>query len=310
MRPLTITLVLVVLVTFCCSTATYAGEKLDGREKLGLIIVAHGSPAPRWNEPVLALEGEVRALLNESGNNPFVAIRVAMMEFAEPTIEAVITDMELQGVKRVYVVPLFIAPSGHSVYDLPTILGIYSDQEMRDQLQEEGIELVSTDIRIMLGPTLKYGSILEEVMLDRLRELSVKPQSEGIVLLAHGDHRFRPIWESVCGRIGAYICAHTGIPYFEFAFVEVGQSFITEGVPAILRVAKRCERTLVLGLYLSMGVDGIVQSSTLSVGGMSFQGAAALEEYDIAFASQGLLPSERLARWIALRFLEWATGQR
>jgi hypothetical protein len=310
MRPLTISLVLVVLVTICCSTAIYAGEKLNGPEKLGLIITAHGSPAPQWNEPVLTLEGEVRALLNESGNNPFVAIRVAMMEFAEPTIEAVITDMELQGVQRVYVVPLFIAPSGHSVYDLPTILGLYSDQEMRDQLREEGIGLVSTDIRITLGPTLDYGSILEEVMLDRLRELSVRPQSEGIVLLAHGDHRFRPIWESVCRRIGVYICAHAGIPQFEFAFVEVGQSFITEGVPAILRVAKRCERTLVLGLYLSMGVGGIAQSSTISVGGMSFQGTAALEEYDIGFASQGLLPSERLASWIALRSLEWAAGQR
>jgi len=292
------------------ASQAFTPDPVPGQQKLGLIIVAHGSPAPQWNEPVLTLEGEVQALLNESENNPFVAIRVAMMEFAKPTIETVITDMELQGVQRVYVAPLFIAPSGHSVYDLPTILGLYSDQEMRDQLREEGIGLVSTDIRITLGPTLDYGSILEEVMLDRLRELSVKPQSEGIVLLAHGNHHFRPIWESVCGRIGAYLCAHAGIPHFKFAFVEVGQSFIPEGVPAILEVAKRCERTLVLGLYLSTGIRGIAQSSTLSVGGMSFQRAAALEEYDIAFASQGLLPSERLARWIALRSLEWAAGQR
>ena len=304
MRTRTIILVLTILATICCSRATYAGENL------GLILVAHGSPAPQWNGPVLTLEGEVQALLNKAGNNPFVTIRVAMMEFAEPTVKTVVKDMELRGVQQVYVIPLFITASGHSIYDLPTILGLYSDQKMRDQLREEGIGLVSTDMRITLGPTLDYGSVLEEVMLDRLRELSEKPQSEGIVLLAHGDHSFEPIWGSVCERVGAYVCARTGIPHFEFAFVEVGQSFITEGVPAIIRVVNRCERTLVLGLYLSMGVDGIAQSTTLSVGGMTFQGTGALEDCDIAFASQGLLPSERLVKWIALRSLEWAERRR
>lgn len=304
MKPLTIILALVVLVTTCCSRATHAGEKL------GLIIVAHGSPAPQWNEPVLTLEGELQALLNESENNPFVAIRVAMMEFVEPTMETVITDMELQGVQRVYVIPLFIAPSAHSVYDLPTILGLYSDQEMRDQLREEGIRVASTDIRITLGPTLDYGSLLEEVMLDRVRELSVKPQSEGIVILAHGDRRFTPIWESVCHRIGSYVCAHAGIPCFEVAFVEVGQSFTSEGVPAILRVAKQSERTLVLGLYLSMGADGIARSSNVSVIGTSSQEGATLAGHDVVFASRGLLPSPRIAKWIALRAEEWAAEQR
>jgi len=295
--------VLVAMVAISHPTA------VDAEEKLGLILAAHGSPAPQWNEPVLALEGEVQALLNEAGDNPFVTIRVAMMEFAEPTIETVVTDMELLGVRGIYVIPIFIAPSGHSVSDLPTILGLYSDQEKRDQLREEGIELVSTDMRITLGPTLDYGSVLGEIMLDRLRGLSEKPQSEGIVLLAHGDPLFEPTWESVCLRVGAYVCAHTGIPHFEFAFVEVGQSFITEGVPAILQVAARCERTLVLGLYLSMGVDGIAQKSTLAVGRMTFQGSALLTDYDIAFASHGLLPSERLAKWIASRAREWAAGR-
>ena len=285
-------------------------EVADAEVRLGLILAAHGSPAPQWNAPVLALEEEVQALLSETGPSPFTSTRVAMMEFTEPSIASVIKDMEREGVERALVLPLFIAPSGHSVYDLPAILGLYSDREMRSQLQEEGIAIVSTSIHLTLGPTLNYGSLLRDVLLERTRELSKEPQSEGIVLLAHGDHRFAPIWESTCEEIGSFLCAHTGITEFDFAFVGVGQSFIQAGIPSILGVTERCERTLVLGLYFSMGVERMAQNSELSSGRMSFRAAEVLEDHDIVFASQGLLPSRRVSRWIAARSTEWANERR
>jgi len=34
------------------------------QEKYGLIIVAHGSPMPQWNEPVLKLEKEVETIMS------------------------------------------------------------------------------------------------------------------------------------------------------------------------------------------------------------------------------------------------------
>ena len=301
MRRLTIILVLVVLVTTCYYSAPYA------REKLGLILAAHGSPVPKWNEQVLQLEDEVTALLNETGRNPFHAIGVGMMEFAEPTLAAVIADMERQGVESVYVIPLFIAPSSHSVFDLPTILGLYSDNKMLQELQREQIKVASTRMRITVGPTLNYGSVQKEIMLERAQELSTKPGSEGIVLLAHGDHLFEPVWESVCRDIGNYVCAHTGIPVFDFAFVEIGQSLLPEGIPAILGVAQRCKRTIVLGLYLSVGVEGMVQGSTLSVGRMTFRAKEMLADHDVVFASCGLLPSKRVSTWISSRAIEWST---
>ncbi len=285
-------------------------EVANAEVKLGLILAAHGSPAPPWNAPVLALEEEVQALLSDTGSSPFTSTRVAMMEFAEPTIASVIEDMEREGVERALVLPLFIAPSGHSVYDLPAILGLYSDPQMRSQLQEEGIAIASTSIHLTVGPTLNYGSLLRDVLLERTRELSKNPQSEGIVLLAHGDHRFAPIWESTCQEIGSFICARTGITEFDFAFVEVGQSFIQEGVPAILGVTERCERTLVLGLFLSMGVKSMAQSSEISIGRMSFRAAEILTDHDIVFASQGLLPSQQVATWIAARATEWVNVRR
>jgi sirohydrochlorin ferrochelatase len=303
MKQVVVILILATAAAALCPVATCADEKL------GLILAAHGSPAPQWNRPVLALQEEVTEALNQTGTNPFFAVRTAMMEFTEPTIAGVIEELEALGIQRVFVLPLFIAPSGHSVFDLPAILGLYSDQEMLEQLADEGIAVVSTTMPIALGPTLDYGTVLMEVMLERTRELSEDPQSEGIVLLAHGDPRFEPIWDALCQGIGAYLCAHTSIAKFDHALVEVGQSFVPQGVPSILGMADRCEKTIVLGLYLSMGVGQMARNSSVSIGRMTFRSEEMLADHEIRCAARGLLPSERIVKWIVERATEWAAGR-
>lgn len=278
------------------------------QEKLGLVIIAHGSPMSQWNTPVLKLEGEVRNIMSEEGKNPFSEIKVALMEFNEPSISTVIKDMENRGIDKIYSIPLFIAPSGHSLYDVPTILGLYSDKEMIVCIKEEGISIVNTKIKITIGPTLNIGSVLKEVMLDRVKELSTEPDFEGVVLLAHGDTRFEPIWASMCREIGTYICAETGIKYFDYAFVEIGQSFISEGVPVILKASDRHKKTLVVGLYLSMGVDKMALDSTLSIGMMKMESKDIFIGKNILFAKRGLLPDKRISEWIADRAMEYITG--
>lgn len=281
---------------------------ISAREKLGLLIIAHGSPMPQWNTPVLKLEEEVKIIFSKRGNNPFQAIRVALMEFNEPSINTVIEDLETIGVDKVYAIPLFIAPSGHSLSDVPTILGLYSDREMIEGIKKEGTVVVDTKMKITVGPTLHFGNTLKEVMLDRVKEVSTAPDSEGVVLLAHGDTRFEPIWVSICREIGSYICAKTGISYFDYACVEVGQSFIAEGVPVILRAAGKCKKTIVAGLYLSLGVENMAQNSFLKTGMMEIKSEQILTDKNIHFTKQGLLPDERISKWIVDRAMEWVEG--
>ncbi len=75
---------LMAVLLFLLSIIVYA------QEKYGLIIVAYGSPMPQWNEPVLKLENEIKTIMIQKGNNQFSAIRVALMEFREPSITTVI----------------------------------------------------------------------------------------------------------------------------------------------------------------------------------------------------------------------------
>ena len=104
------------------------------QQKLGLVIIAHGSPIPQWNAAVLKLEKEVKNIMSAKSNNLFSAIRVALMEFNEPSINTVIKDFEKIGIDKVYAIPLLIAPSGHSLFDIPTILGLYCDKDILNEI--------------------------------------------------------------------------------------------------------------------------------------------------------------------------------
>ncbi len=273
------------------------------KEKLGLIIIAHGSPRLEWNAPVLKIEKQVENIMAKKKNNPFSEVKVALMEFNEPSINTIVKNMEKKGIDGIYAIPLFIAPSGHSVYDVPAILGLYSDKEMIKTLKEEGITIVNTKIKITIGPTLNIGDVLKEIMSDRVKALSNAPDGEGVVLLAHGDSHFEPIWTSLCEDISSYIRGETGIKYFDYAFVGVGQSFVSKGAPVILKTSDKHKATIVVGLYLSMGVERMALNA-IGKGMMKIDGK------NVSFAKQGLLPDMRIAKWIADRAMEYIESSR
>ncbi len=88
-------------------------------------------PSKQWNQPVLNMEDSVKSLLQARQVTGFDEVRVALMEFTEPSVATVVKEMENKGITKIYALPLFIAPSGHSVYDIPSILGLYYNKNRR-----------------------------------------------------------------------------------------------------------------------------------------------------------------------------------
>ncbi len=64
-----------------------------------------------------------------------------------------------------YALPLFIAPSGHSLYDVPVILGLYYDQEMVNGIKEEGTKITDTKIKITVGPFIELSNCDERYFI-------------------------------------------------------------------------------------------------------------------------------------------------
>ncbi len=188
----------------------------DRQGKPGLLIIAHGSPAKAWNQPVVAQEQKVRDLLGP--DSPFGRVKVVFMEFAEPNVADGLEELRKAGCPRIVAVPLLIAPSSHSHWDIPALLGLYSDSRIEKTLREEGARLVRCDVPVTLTTTLSDSDVIERITLKRVRALSEDPSREAVVLLAHRSEAIPGPWEDCLKRTVTYVCGKTGITYADWTW--------------------------------------------------------------------------------------------
>lgn len=269
--------------------------------KTGLMIIAHGAPMSVWNQPVFDMGEQVRKELKGSD---IAGIKVAMLEFAEPSVATVMAEFAKEGFEHVLAVPLFIAPSSHSHFDIPAVLGIYSDPDIAAVLAEESAEIASRAVPVTLLPTLAYDDIICQILVDRAAELSRNPVKEALVILAHGDPMFAPFWEKMCRETGAAICGETGITYFDYAFIEMGQGLSHDGASAIYEAASKRNKVIVVGAYVASSIAGIAKHFSKATGSMD-SSVDLFADVNVVWADKGLLPDERVARWITGKVLEY-----
>lgn len=272
--------------------------------KSALVVIAHGSPMMSWRKPVLALESKVDSLVKAKKMDNISYVRVAMMEYTEPTVASVIKDCEKQGIDTVFALPLFIAPSSHSEEDLPNLLGLKFTPEVREELAEEGTTLVNSPIHIVLGPTLYSTDILEKVMLNNVKQMSQKPADEALLLVAHGDPERIGFWQMLLYRTCEYVKKNTGITYADGELIEMGTGMEKEMLPLIEKAAKEKKRVLVQGIYLTSTIASMARRNN-----MEQKQADIVKRYStqVVYSENGILPnaSEAVAEWIVERTEEF-----
>jgi len=82
----------------------------------GIVLFAHGSRDPEWATPFRDLKARVAARLPEA------RVDLAFLESAPPTLAEAIDAVVAAGADSLLVVPLFLAPGGHTRRDLPPML--------------------------------------------------------------------------------------------------------------------------------------------------------------------------------------------
>jgi sirohydrochlorin cobaltochelatase len=87
-----------------------------------LILFAHGSRDPKWAEPFKAIQSLIRA------QAPDLPVELAYLELMQPGIQECLTSLVKQGVKRVSVVPIFLAAGRHLREDLPALIAPVQSQ--------------------------------------------------------------------------------------------------------------------------------------------------------------------------------------
>jgi len=266
--------------------------------KPGLLIIAHGAPWPAWNEPVMKVGVKVTAELNKDPANTCVITQGLFMEFSKPTVADGIETMEKAGCDRIIVVPLLFAPSSHSHWDIPALLGIYSDPTMTEELKKEGAKLVRSKLPIILTTTLDSGTLIDDILLDNVREISTNPQEEAVFLLAHGDELTQPVWDAMAKRIVIRLCGEMKFTSGDWAFVHVGQSFNENGAPAIAKLLEEKKRVILVGCYLGMTPDKILKMSKMMSAKSPIPSPLTGKEDCIVSVKKDLCDSPQLVEWI------------
>ncbi|WP_417518266.1 sirohydrochlorin chelatase [Marinobacter sp.] len=108
-----------------------------------IILLAHGSSDKRWCDTFETLANPTLEAVSNS--------RIAYMELAEPSLEAVVQDGVAEGAREFTVVPLFLAAGRHLRKDVPAMI--------------EALEQ-STGASIRLSPPIGENPLLGQAIKD------------------------------------------------------------------------------------------------------------------------------------------------
>ncbi len=118
----------------------------------GIVLVDHGSRRDDANDMLL----DMATLLQEQALSSFVAVEIAHMELAEPTLEQAFARCVEAGATTIVVSLFFLSPGRHSRSDLPAMV---------EQLQQ-----AYPDVRCLVTGPLGADRRLAELLFVRIRE--------------------------------------------------------------------------------------------------------------------------------------------
>ena len=81
-----------------------------------IILFAHGARDPQWAAPFRRMVARLRAA------RPDLPVQLAFLELMQPALADAVAGMAADGIKRITLVPLFLAQGGHLKEDLPRLL--------------------------------------------------------------------------------------------------------------------------------------------------------------------------------------------
>ncbi|HYF65809.1 MAG TPA: CbiX/SirB N-terminal domain-containing protein, partial [Herpetosiphonaceae bacterium] len=116
----------------------------------GLVLLAHGSPRPPADDPILAVASQIRTC------GEFAHVGLGYLDLQQPSIPDALSACVGSGADRVIAVPYFIQLGGHVRDDLPAAI--------------EAGRAAHPAARLLLAEHLGYHPLLAAVLADRARE--------------------------------------------------------------------------------------------------------------------------------------------
>lgn len=287
-----------ILLNGCAMHPSSTIARAQSADAFGVLVMAHGG-SKQWNEYVLAAVEPLRGKYK-------VDVAFGMADAA--SLQRSVTSLELQGVRRIGVVRLFV--SGESWYErTQQILGIVPGAPTRpaqdahaghDHHEHAGhsMEFWRVDSHstfVLSTEGLADAREMDAILAERAMQLSENPASEDILILAHGpgDDAENARWiEKIAARTQSIRDAR--------AFRRVEVHTLREDWPEKRVAAERDVREFVLRAQRENGRAVVIPFRVEGFGPYS----KVLEGLDYAADGIGLLPHPNVTKWIERQIVE------
>lgn len=270
----------------------------------GVLLLAHGGQ-PQWNERVIAVAQVV---------DRQYPTEVAFGMASRASIQAAVDRLTARGVTSIVAVPLFVSSHSSVITSTEYLLGLRTvvpadlklfarmnhgahgaatDEHSAHQPSVDPASPVSLKAPVRMTAALNGHPLIGQVVVDRAQSISTAPESEAVILVAHGPvpDEDNQRWLDDMAKLAAQLRA--AAPFASVDYLTVRD----DAGPAIKEAATRELRAKV-ERQRALGRRVLVVPHLLSFGGIEQGLRKRLEGLDYTMTGQALMPDERIAQWV------------
>ncbi|HKR10618.1 MAG TPA: CbiX/SirB N-terminal domain-containing protein [Pyrinomonadaceae bacterium] len=276
----------------------------------GILLLAHGG-RQGWNDEVNKLVAHLDKTMPTE-----VAFGMASKRSIQPAIDRLIA----RDVREIVAVPLFISSHssvitstqfllGHRA-EAPADLAMFAKMDHHTPQNDHPTAMhasfdpttpVKSPVPIRMTAALDRHHLVADILLSRAQSISREPAREVVVVVAHGpvSDDNNNLWLADMGVLVERMRAASGFKRIERLTVrdDAKEPVRSQATAELRKVVERAvgeqNKVLIVPLLLSYG--GIEEGVRKRLEGLNYE-----------MSAQGLLPDERLARWVLLMVEESA----
>jgi sirohydrochlorin cobaltochelatase len=137
---------------------TFGKEGHIMSEKIGILIIGHGSRLPYNNQVVT----EISNIIAE--NNPEYVVKTGFVEHSEPKVREALMSFKGTGVTRIAATPVFMASGVHLTEDIPEFL------QLDPETNEGEVDFDGQKAKIVYAKPLGSDKLIADLIFKRVQE--------------------------------------------------------------------------------------------------------------------------------------------
>jgi sirohydrochlorin ferrochelatase len=242
--------------------------------KYGVLVVGHGSREEEW-------VGQVDEAVAGVSLPADVQVEAAFLELVDGRlIQDGIDRLASQGVTDLIVVPLFVSSGSTHVHEIGWALGAWPELKVETDLRP-----FKVSVRVHYGDPIDDDPDVAEVVYEKIKSLSIRPEKEIVILVGHGSDApgFYEQWAHSLGRLAARVQERGGFAGSDWAVLLPDQ---LHSKVEQWRTRKPDWDVIVAPMFVSEGyfTRGFIPSR--------------LDGLECKYNGRPLLPSRYITRWI------------